>query len=211
MGPAMRESSVVVRGRERQEWQFLAALRRAAPGLAAAWWTLLVLRGLAPVALAIAIATGVLVGAVERQDPLAGALAFVGVVFVVFQVLTPLHQAVGANVGSRLAAWLNDRLMVATTTPPGIGHLERAALIAALDAETEHARFERYAVASREEVPENGRITILVSHRFSTVRMAGLIVVMDGARVVEVGSHDELMARAGRYADLFTIQAAAYR
>ena len=59
-------------------------------------------------------------------------------------------------------------------------------------------------------VPE-GRITILVSHRFSTVRMADLIVVLDGARVVEFGSHDALMARAGQYSQLYGIQAAAYR
>ena len=51
---------------------------------------------------------------------------------------------------------------------------------------------------------------MLVSHRFSTVRMADLIVVLDGARVVEVGSHDDLMARNGQYAELFRIQAAAY-
>jgi ATP-binding cassette subfamily B protein len=82
---------------------------------------------------------------------------------------------------------------------------------AALDAETEHALFERYASSAQGEVPENGRITVLVSHRFSTVRMADLIVVMDGARVVEVGSHEELMARNGQYADLYNIQAAAYR
>ena len=56
-----------------------------------------------------------------------------------------------------------------------------------------------------------GRITILVSHRFSTVRMADLIVAIDGARVAEVGSHDELMARGGTYAQLYGIQAAAYR
>jgi ATP-binding cassette subfamily B protein len=82
---------------------------------------------------------------------------------------------------------------------------------AALDAETEHALFERYASSAQGEAPANGRITILVSHRFSTVRMADLIVVMDGARVVEVGSHEELMARNGQYADLYNIQAAAYR
>jgi ATP-binding cassette, subfamily B, bacterial len=52
---------------------------------------------------------------------------------------------------------------------------------------------------------------VLVSHRFSTVRMADLIVVLDGARVVEVGSHEELMARHGQYAELYAIQAAAYR
>ena len=84
---------------------------------------------------------------------------------------------------------------------------------AALDAETEHALFERYANAARGngDAPANGRITLLVSHRFSTVRMADLIVVLDGARVVEVGSHEELLAAAGHYAELYEIQAAAYR
>jgi ATP-binding cassette subfamily B protein len=83
---------------------------------------------------------------------------------------------------------------------------------AALDAETEHALFERYAsVAHETGVHANGRITILVSHRFSTVRMADLIVVLDGARLVEVGTHEELMGRHGQYAELYGIQAAAYR
>jgi ATP-binding cassette subfamily B protein len=78
---------------------------------------------------------------------------------------------------------------------------------AALDAETEHALFERYAAAAR------GRegITILVSHRFSTVRMADLIVVLDGSRVAQVDTHDALMAGGGPYAELYGIQAAAYR
>jgi ATP-binding cassette subfamily B protein len=83
---------------------------------------------------------------------------------------------------------------------------------AALDAETEHALFERYAAAARAtHKDESGRITLLVSHRFSTVRMADLIVVLDGARLVESGTHDELMARGGHYAELYGIQAAAYR
>jgi len=79
---------------------------------------------------------------------------------------------------------------------------------AALDAETEHALFERYAAAASER---RDRLTILVSHRFSTVRMADLIVVLDGSRVVEVGGHNALMAKGGQYAELYGIQAAAYR
>jgi len=81
---------------------------------------------------------------------------------------------------------------------------------AALDAETEHALFERYSAAAR-SATSDGRITILVSHRFSTVRMADQIVVLDGARVVETGTHEELMAKGGQYAELYSIQAAAYR
>jgi ATP-binding cassette, subfamily B, bacterial len=81
---------------------------------------------------------------------------------------------------------------------------------AALDAETEHALFERYAAAARGPAKDAG-LTILVSHRFSTVRMADLIVVLDGARVAQVGSHEDLMARGGPYAELYGIQAAAYR
>jgi ATP-binding cassette subfamily B protein len=83
---------------------------------------------------------------------------------------------------------------------------------AALDAETEHALFERYAAAAhRDATAADGRITLLVSHRFSTVRMADLIVVLDGARVVETGTHEALMAAGGQYAALYGIQAAAYR
>ena len=83
---------------------------------------------------------------------------------------------------------------------------------AALDAETEHALFERYATEAHSAgARDTGRVTILVSHRFSTVRMADLILVLDGARLVEVGTHSELMARSGQYAELYSIQAAAYR
>jgi len=83
---------------------------------------------------------------------------------------------------------------------------------AALDAETEHALFERYAEAAHcEGGMAAGRITVLVSHRFSTVRMADRIVVLDGARVAEAGTHEELMARGGPYSELYRIQAAAYR
>jgi ATP-binding cassette subfamily B protein len=81
---------------------------------------------------------------------------------------------------------------------------------AALDAETEHSLFERFSAAAR-GADSNGRVTVLVSHRFSTVRMADLIVVLDGARLVEAGSHEDLVARGGLYADLYAAQAKAYR
>jgi ATP-binding cassette subfamily B protein len=81
---------------------------------------------------------------------------------------------------------------------------------AALDAETEHALFEQYAAGARRAAAD-GRITLLVSHRFSTVRMADLIVVLDGAHVVEVGTHEDLLAKSGQYAELYGIQASAYR
>ena len=80
----------------------------------------------------------------------------------------------------------------------------------ALDAETEHALFERFASATRTHRAE-GMITLLVSHRFSTVRMADLIVVMSHGGIVEIGSHAELMARDGLYAELYELQASAYR
>jgi ATP-binding cassette, subfamily B, bacterial len=67
---------------------------------------------------------GVLVGAVERGHALAGPLAFAGTIFVLLQVLSPIHQAVGANLGDRTAAWLYDRLTEACVRPPGVGHLE---------------------------------------------------------------------------------------
>ena len=93
-------------------------------------------------------------------------------------------------------------------TPPLIVALDEPT--AALDAETEHGLFEQYARRARER-RHDGSLTILVSHRFSTVRMADYIVVLDGSRVAEVGTHSELMARDGQYAQLYRIQADAYR
>jgi ATP-binding cassette, subfamily B, bacterial len=142
---------------------------------------------------------------------------------------TAVERAGAGDVVQRLKAGLDTQL--GPTWPEGVelsfGQWQKLALArgfmrdqplllildeptAALDAETEHALFERYATAAR-GADTSGRVTLLVSHRFSTVRMADLIVVLDGARLVEVGTHDELMARGGPYAELYGIQAAAYR
>src|SRR5215467_7973094 len=107
---------------ERKEWMFFSVLPKAAAGLATAWWATLLLRGILPAAFAIAM--GVLVGAVQRGDSLAGPLALAGSIFVLLQVLNPIHQAVSSNLGDRAAAWLYDRLTEACVRPPGMGHLE---------------------------------------------------------------------------------------
>ncbi len=106
----------------RKEWKFFKVLAKADRPLAFAWWFALFLRGALPAVFAVAM--GVLVGAVQRGDSLATPLVLVGVVFVMLQVLSPLHQAMGANLGSRTAAWLYDELTNACVAPPGMGHLE---------------------------------------------------------------------------------------
>jgi len=117
---------VIERLRASNEWKFFRVLIRADRRLAIAWWTLLVLRGLLPALLAIAM--GGLVGAVQHGNDRATALGLVGVVFVLMQVLAPIHQAAGANLGSRTAAWLYDQLTTACVRPPGMGHLENPEL-----------------------------------------------------------------------------------
>jgi ATP-binding cassette subfamily B protein len=82
---------------------------------------------------------------------------------------------------------------------------------ASLDAPTEHALFERFTEAARGAAEQSGAVTVLVSHRFSTVRTADLIVVFADGRISERGSHDELMRRGGTYAELYELQAGAYR
>jgi len=76
---------------------------------------------------------------------------------------------------------------------------------ASLDARSEHEVFERFAELTR------GKMAMLISHRFSTVRMADRIFVLQGGRIAEEGPHDELMQSGGRYAEMFEMQAASYR
>ena len=82
---------------------------------------------------------------------------------------------------------------------------------ASLDPQTEAALFERYAGAAARTARRTGAITVLVSHRFSTVRMADLIVVVSDGRIAETGTHEQLVAAAGAYAELYALQARAYR
>jgi hypothetical protein len=108
--------------RDRQEWKFFAVLHRADLPLAIAWWSMLLLRALLPAGFAIAM--GVLVNAVQHGLPLGTPLTLTAVVFFALQIVTPLHQAVSANLGDRTAAWLYDKLTDASVRPPGMGHLE---------------------------------------------------------------------------------------
>ena len=108
--------------RQRNEWKFFGVLPKADCGLAVVWWIALILRGLLPAVFAVAM--GVLVAAVQRGGGLSGPLTLAGVVFVLLQVLNPIHQAISANLGDRAAAWLYDRLTEACVRPPGMAHLE---------------------------------------------------------------------------------------
>jgi ABC-type multidrug transport system fused ATPase/permease subunit len=121
---------IMSRLRARKEWQFFGVLPRADAPLAAAWWTVLLLRGVLPAAFAIAM--GALVGAVQHGTRLTQPLVATGIVFVLLQVLTPIQQAISANLGDRMAAWLYDCLTTACVSPPGIGHLEDPTLAADL-------------------------------------------------------------------------------
>jgi len=76
---------------------------------------------------------------------------------------------------------------------------------AALDARAEYDVFQRFADLTR------GKASVIISHRFSTVRMADRILVLDGGKLLEIGSHEQLLAQKGRYAELFALQARGYQ
>ena len=82
---------------------------------------------------------------------------------------------------------------------------------ASLDAYTEHALFDRYAHASRPDRSPAGTTTILISHRFSTVQMADLVVVLDGGRITQTGTHQQLVQTHGPYRELYQLQSRAYK
>jgi ATP-binding cassette subfamily B protein len=108
---------------KRNEWKFFGVLPKADGRLALAWWALLLLRGVMPAVFAVAM--GGLVAAVQSGGaPVGGRLAVVGALFILLQILAPIHLAVGLNLGDRTAAWLYDTLTNACVGPPGMGHLE---------------------------------------------------------------------------------------
>jgi ATP-binding cassette, subfamily B, bacterial len=101
-------------------------LPRADSVLASLWWIVLILRGSLPAIFAVVM--GLLVGAVQAKSGLLTALTLFGCVFALLQVLPPIHKGLGANLGSRTAAWLYDQLTIACIRPPGMGHLENPSL-----------------------------------------------------------------------------------
>jgi ABC-type multidrug transport system fused ATPase/permease subunit len=117
---------MIARLRARPELQLAGVLPQADKLLAAGWWAVLVMRGVLPAALAVAM--GSVVGAAETRAPLRVPLAVFGAVFISLQVLAPIHLMLGANLGSRTAGWFYDQLTRACVRPPGMGHLENPAL-----------------------------------------------------------------------------------
>jgi len=106
----------------RKDLQFFSILPKADAPLAMAWWLVLVLRGTLPAVFAIVM--GLLVSTVQQGGSLTQPLTFTAIVFVLLQILPPVHTAVGANLGDRMAAWLYDRLTETCLRPPGIAHME---------------------------------------------------------------------------------------
>jgi ATP-binding cassette, subfamily B, bacterial len=112
--------------RERKEVQFFTVLPKADPSLALVWFGILVVRGVLPALLAILM--GLLVRSVQAGESLTVPIVLTGTAFLLLQILTPIHLAVGANLGDRTAAWLYDRLTRACVRPSGMGHLENPKL-----------------------------------------------------------------------------------
>ncbi len=112
--------------RARKELKFAGVLFHAGPGLALSWWTVLILRGVLPAIFSIAM--GSLVADVQLHGKPGTALAVVGIVFVALQILAPIHQTLGQNLGNRTSQWLYGQLTDTCISQPGMGHLEDPSL-----------------------------------------------------------------------------------
>lgn len=146
---------------------------------------------------------------------------------------TQIHRALRAGAGEDVLLALPDglRTQLGTRWPAGVelsgGQWQRLAIArammrptplllaldeptSALDAATEHALFERYATTAH-EAGRRGAVTLLVTHRFSTVAAADLVVVLDGGTIAQIGTHEKLIREGGTYAELYGLQARGYR
>ncbi|MFD3688242.1 ABC transporter ATP-binding protein [Nocardiopsis sp. NPDC058631] len=116
------KSSPIALLKARREGVFFATLWKSHPGLSVVWWALILFQGVLPAGFVVAV--GALVGAVADGAPLRTPLLLIGVVFVLMQLLTPLHNQVGSLLGEHVSDRLHDRLLVAAGTPEGVAHLE---------------------------------------------------------------------------------------
>jgi ATP-binding cassette, subfamily B, bacterial len=151
--------------------------------------------------------------AIDETPAVAGALDRAGARDLVERLPSGLETQLGKSYtnGSELSGGQWQKVALARAmmrTAPLLLILDEPT--ASLDAHAEHVLFERYAASARQVAQATGGVAIFVSHRFSTVRMADRIVVVDEGRIVEQGTHEELVVRGGIYAELFAIQAAAY-
>ncbi len=119
--------------------------------------------------------------------------------------LSPLYGGVDLSEGQ----WQKTALARASMrTDPLLFMLDEPT--ASLDAPSEHAIFQHYMQRARHLATHHGTVTLVVSHRLSTVAGADLVLVLDRGRVVEQGTHEELMTAGGRYSELYGLQARAY-
>ena len=159
----------------------------------------------------VVTALGVVVGAIPAAvagglsssagHRLIGALIIAALLYTASLILDPIGGALSTVAYQRITDRLQARLLRAVTAPATIAHLE--------DQDT----LNRLASAEGSLTgffPGDAPVTLLVSHRFATVRMADVIVYLEAGHAVEAGTHDELMSANGRYAELFTLQAAGY-
>ncbi|MGW3421534.1 ABC transporter ATP-binding protein [Streptomyces phaeochromogenes] len=153
------------------------------------------------------------VGSIDDDEAVRGAISRARAEKVLARVPGGLNGPLGRNYGdgAELSGGQWQTLGLARTLMrerPLLQILDEPA--SALDAAAEHAVFERFGSDARRSRRSLGAVTVFISHRFSTVRMADLIVVLDGGRISEAGGHDELMAAGGTYSEVFALQAHVY-
>jgi ABC-type multidrug transport system fused ATPase/permease subunit len=202
----------------------MGVLPRAAPGLAAVWWTLVLVSGILPAAFTLAI--GGLVGAAQQGKPLEVPVAAAGLVFLAMNALGPIQEAISSDLGARAGSWLHDRLMRASTTPPGIAHLEDPALADRLSAARTFdlgisapplaASLPRIAAGFAEIISGLAQGVLLAGYRWWAPLLIGAAwisthVLLRDASTWKVFSSDPVVSanRRSRYAYTLAVEAAA--